>query len=334
MRCRVAGYVEETQKQRLPHLRPSPRIQRRRNRDEPRRRGAILEPTGRVDGDQGIPCWACSTALSRDGRTPAAALAAAAAGATRQVLANATSAVDHLISGRIDGLAGSSPAQALREAFRALGDVERILTRIALRSARPRDLSTLRDALALLPRVRTLLGGLDSPRLQTLIAELGEYDAQAQWLAAAIVPQPPCVARDGCVSATVSTRSRTTAAPVHPADQVLIDLERANARPGIASLKVATPAPGYYLEIIKGQSASPLALHASAAAAGAERYSTRIESFEISAVGAERLAGSREFAVLASSVHCLCISTAQRAPPRSSDSTPRLLRRPRAALDW
>src|SRR3546814_4952381 len=73
--------------------------------------------------------------------------------------------------------------QALRETFRALGDVERILTRIALRSARPRDLGTLRDALGMLPQLRDLLSPLDSPRLQALVAGLGEHDAQATLLA-------------------------------------------------------------------------------------------------------------------------------------------------------
>src|SRR5690606_6983339 len=74
----------------------------------------------------------------------------------------------------------------VRELFRALGDMERILARIALRSARPRDLSTLRDGLALLPELRALLAPLDSPRLQALAAELGEHDAHAQLLASAI----------------------------------------------------------------------------------------------------------------------------------------------------
>ncbi|NNC24645.1 DNA mismatch repair protein MutS, partial [Salinisphaera sp. USBA-960] len=83
----------------------------------------------------------------------------------------------------------------VRERFRALGDLERILSRIALRSARPRDLSTLRDGLGLLPDVRGLLRPLDAPRLSALADELGEHDAHAHLLAEAIVPQPPVLAR-------------------------------------------------------------------------------------------------------------------------------------------
>src|SRR6478752_2166941 len=97
----------------------------------------------------------------------------------------------------VDARAGDS----LRERFRALGDLERILSRIALRSARPRDLSTLRDGLALLPELRTTLSTLDSPRLQALASALGEHDAQAHLLASAIVTHPPVLARDGGVFA-------------------------------------------------------------------------------------------------------------------------------------
>ena len=90
---------------------------------------------------------------------------------------------------------------ALRERFRALGDLERILSRIALRSARPRDLSTLRDGLAMLPELRGVLAPLDSPRLRELHDALGEHAAEAHLLAQALVEQPPVLARDGGVFA-------------------------------------------------------------------------------------------------------------------------------------
>src|SRR5690606_33199355 len=89
----------------------------------------------------------------------------------------------HAVAALID----SGRESDLRETFRALGDVERILSRVALRSARPRDLGTLRDALGMLPQVRELLSPLDSPRLQALVAGLGEHDAQAALLADALV---------------------------------------------------------------------------------------------------------------------------------------------------
>uniref|UniRef100_UPI00377013AE hypothetical protein n=1 Tax=Pseudomonas syringae group genomosp. 7 TaxID=251699 RepID=UPI00377013AE len=60
-----------------------------------------------------------------------------------------------------------------------------MLTRVALRSARPRDFSTLREGLGLLPAVREVLAPLDSPRLQALHAALCEHDECAQLLASA-----------------------------------------------------------------------------------------------------------------------------------------------------
>ena len=96
---------------------------------------------------------------------------------------------------------GVAPAAATIERFRALGDMERVLTRIALRSARPRDLSTLRDGLAMLPNLRGVLGTLDSPRLRALHDSLGEHAGEAHLLSTALVEQPPVLARDGGVFA-------------------------------------------------------------------------------------------------------------------------------------
>src|SRR5690606_35462068 len=87
----------------------------------------------------------------------------------------------------VQTLIDSGAEADLREGFRALGDLERILSRIALRSARPRDLSTLRDGLAMLPGVRALLAPLDSPRLQALGEGLGEHKAEAHLLASALM---------------------------------------------------------------------------------------------------------------------------------------------------
>jgi len=160
----------------------------------------------------------------------------------RQVLRQRHHAVATLLESRVDA--------ALRERFRALGDLERILSRIALRSARPRDLSTLRDGLGLLPDARALLAPLDSPRLRELARELGEHDDHARLLHAAIVEQPPVLARDGGVFAegfdaelddlrTLSTR----------ADQFLVDLEGGGGGPAcIGTRKVATNGGnGHYL---------------------------------------------------------------------------------------
>ena len=196
----------------------------------------------------------------------------------------------------------SGAHEALREAFRGLGDLERILSRVALRSARPRDLSTLRDGLAMLPSLRGLLAPLDSPRLAALAAELGEHDEAAALLARAVVPQPPVLMRDGGVIAegfdaeldelrTLSTN----------ADQFLVDLEaRERAATGIATLKVGyNRVHGYFIEISKGQSErAPTHYTRRQTLTGAERYITEeLKAFEDKVLSARERSLSREKAL-------------------------------------
>jgi hypothetical protein len=170
----------------------------------------------------------------------------------------------HAVSALIDARAG----ELLRDAFRSLGDLERILSRVALRSARPRDLSTLRDGLSLLPSVQQILSGLDSPRLQALHAALGEHEATARMLRAAIVPQPPLLARDGGAIADGYDAELDELRQLSTnADQFLVELEaREREASGIATLKVGyNRVHGYYIEISKGQSDQGAgALHAPA----------------------------------------------------------------------
>ena len=187
----VLGYVEETQKQRLPHLRS---IALETSDDAIAMNAATrrhLELDSRVDGDVKATLLGVldTTVSPMGGRLLRRWLHRPLR--DRRVVGERHHAVQTLVDHRTD--------EDLREAFRSLGDMERILSRVALRSARPRDLSTLRDGLSLLPAVRDILAPLDSPRLQALHAELGEHDATAHMLRAAIVAQPPLLARDGGV---------------------------------------------------------------------------------------------------------------------------------------
>ncbi|MEQ1511289.1 MAG: DNA mismatch repair protein MutS [Lysobacteraceae bacterium] len=287
----LLGYVEETQKQRLPHL-TAIRIE---TSD-----GAIamnaatrrhLELDTRVDGDTRHTLLGVldSTITPMGGRLLRRWLHRPLR--DRRVVSERHDAVQQLFAQRAD--------VAVREAFRGLGDIERILSRVALRSARPRDLSTLRDALLLMPKVRDALSGIDSPRLQALCAELGEHDAQAAWMASAIVPQPPVLARDGGVIAegydaeldelrTLSTH----------ADQFLIDLEaRERASSGIATLKVGyNRVHGYFIEISKGQAdKAPVHYTRRQTLTGAERYITEeLKQFEDKVLSAKDRSLTRE----------------------------------------
>ncbi|MFD0727403.1 DNA mismatch repair protein MutS [Lysobacter brunescens] len=287
----LLGYVEETQKQRLPHL-TSIRVE---TSD-----GAIamnaatrrhLELDTRVDGDTRHTLLGVldTTVTPMGGRLLRRWLHRPLR--DRQVVTERHDAVERLIDARADA--------DVRDAFRGLGDIERILSRVALRSARPRDLSTLRDALLLLPKVRAALDGIDSPRLLALCAELGEHDAQAAWMARAIVAQPPLLARDGGVIAEGYDAELDELRLLSTnADQFLIDLEaRERESSGIPTLKVGyNRVHGYYIEISKGQAdKAPVHYTRRQTLTGAERYITEeLKQFEDKVLSARERALSRE----------------------------------------
>jgi len=209
----------------------------------------------------------------------------------RRVVGERHHAVATLIDARAD--------IALRETFRGLGDLERILTRVALRSARPRDLSTLRDGLGMLPTVRAQLAPLDSPRLQALSNALGEHAAHAHLLASAIVPQPPVLARDGGIFAEgYDTELDELRRLSTHADQFLVDLEaRERQSSGIATLKVGyNRVHGYFIEISKGQAdRAPAHYTRRQTLTGAERYITEeLKQFEDKVLSARERSLARE----------------------------------------
>ncbi|WP_449446015.1 DNA mismatch repair protein MutS [Thermomonas brevis] len=287
----LLGYVEETQKQRLPHLRAIAL----ETSDEAIAMNAAtrrhLELDSRVDGDLKATLLGVldSTVSPMGGRLLRRWLHRPLR--DRRVVGERHHAVQTLLEHRADDL--------LRESFRSLGDMERILSRVALRSARPRDLSTLRDGLSMLPAVREVIGSLDSPRLQALHAELGEHEATAHMLRAAIVPQPPLLARDGGVIAEDydveldELRRLST-----HADQFLVDLEaREREATGIANLKVGyNRVHGYFIEISKGQSdKAPVHYTRRQTLTGAERYITEeLKAFEDKVLSARERSLARE----------------------------------------
>ena len=287
----LLGYVEETQKQRLPHLR-SIALE---HSDEAIAMNAAtrrhLELDTRVDGDSKATLLGVldATITPMGGRLLRRWLHRPLR--DRKVPSERHHAVQALIDARAD--------DALRAEFRALGDMERILSRIALRSARPRDLSTLRDGLALLPALGDILAPLDSPRLQTLRAELGEHERNARLLKNAVVEQPPVVARDGGVIASGHDAELDELRQLSGnADQFLVDLEaRERAATGIATLKVGyNRVHGYFLEISKGQSIkAPVHYTRRQTLTGAERYITEeLKGFEDKVLSARERALSRE----------------------------------------
>ncbi len=187
----------------------------------------------------------------------------------------------------------------LQEALRGIGDVERILSRVALRSARPRDLRQLGEALARLPALRAQLEALESPLLEELSSEAGDHRRQAELLAKAIIDNPPMLIRDGGVIAEgYDDELDELRAIANNADQYLLDLEaREKERTGIPTLKLGyNRVHGYYIEISKAQAdKAPVEYVRRQTLKSAERYITpELKEFEDKVLSARERALSRE----------------------------------------
>ncbi|WP_297918988.1 DNA mismatch repair protein MutS [Metallibacterium sp.] len=202
----------------------------------------------------------------------------------------------------IAALMDSGRHAPLREALRAIGDLERILARVALRSARPRDLATLRDGLQAAPALRALLQAVDSPQLASLLDALGEHAGTAAHLQTTLHAQPPALLRDGGVIAPGFDAELDELRLLSTdADRFLSELEaRERAASGIATLRVAyNRVHGYYIEISKGQAdKAPVHYTRRQTVKGAERYITpELKSFEDKVLSARERALMRERAL-------------------------------------
>ncbi|MBP1474135.1 DNA mismatch repair protein MutS [Frateuria sp. MAH-13] len=192
--------------------------------------------------------------------------------------------------------------EPLREKLRGIGDLERILARVALCSARPRDLSTLRDGLAAAPALREQLAALDSPLLHALVARIGDHAQTAALLQRAIVAQPPVLQRDGGVIAEGydAELDELRRLSTH-ADQFLVELEeREKAASGISTLKVGyNRVHGYYIEITRAQAdKAPTHYTRRQTTKNAERYITEeLKAFEDKVLSARERSLMRERAL-------------------------------------
>ena len=142
--------------------------------------------------------------------------------------------------------------EALTTDLRAIGDIERVLARVALRSARPRDLAQLRAALAGLPALRRAVALLDSPLLQGLHGRIGEHPEALQLLQRAIAGEPPALLREGDVIAPGYDAALDELRHIAThTDQFLLELERREReRSGIAGLKLGyNRVQGFFIEV-------------------------------------------------------------------------------------
>lgn len=190
-------------------------------------------------------------------------------------------------------------ADALAALLHGIGDIERILSRVALRSARPRDLRQLLLALTRLPELKKLLRQADSPLLQSLNGRIDHHPQQRELLQKALVDNPPMLIRDGGVIASGFDDELDELRDIaRNADQYLLDLEsRERKRTGITTLRVGyNRVHGYYIEISKGQAhRAPQDYTRRQTLKGAERYVTpELKAFEDKVLSANERALSRE----------------------------------------
>jgi DNA mismatch repair protein MutS len=180
-----------------------------------------------------------------------------------------------------------------------IGDIERILTRVALRSARPRDLARLRHALSFLPPLRATVATIESPHLANLTARCDDHSEQSALLNAAVVESPPVLIREGGVIAegydAELDELRTISAD---ARQYLDDLEiRERERTGLSNLKVGyNRVHGYFIEISKVQAReAPEDYTRRQTLKGAERFITpELKEFEEKILSARDRSLARE----------------------------------------
>ncbi|HZO23947.1 MAG TPA: DNA mismatch repair protein MutS, partial [Steroidobacteraceae bacterium] len=156
----------------------------------------------------------------------------------------------HAIGALIDG----RRFESVREVLAGIGDIERIIARIALRSARPRDLVQLRTSLGLLPSLRAALVPLDSPLLHALRERINTHADAVQLLAASIAAEPAVFVRDGdVIAARYDVQLDELRQIATHTDEFLLELERREReRTGIAGLRLGyNRVQGFYIEVTR-----------------------------------------------------------------------------------
>jgi DNA mismatch repair protein MutS len=144
----------------------------------------------------------------------------------------------------------------LQEHLKVIADVERIRARIAIQTARPRDLTSLRDSLHQLPNIQSLLSVFTEGRLHSLQQQLVLPNELDELLTSSLKDEPSAFIKDGGVIATGYDSELDELRTLHTnADDYLLQLEqREQQETGIATLKVAyNRVHGYYIEVSKLQ---------------------------------------------------------------------------------
>ena len=196
-------------------------------------------------------------------------------------------------------LIDSNGFQTLARTLKAVGDIERITARVALKTARPRDLSSLAASLQQLPLLQTDLAIMQTSLLQTLGANLTAPSAVVTLLTAAIRPEPSTVLREGGVIADgYDAELDELRSLQNNHGEFLLQYEAAEkARTGIANLKVEyNSVHGFYIEMSRTQAESaPAEYRRRQTLKNVERFITpELKAFEDKVLSANDRALARE----------------------------------------
>jgi len=187
----------------------------------------------------------------------------------------------------------------VHQVLRYIGDMERILTRVALRSARPRDITRLTMSLEQLPQIQKLLCEITDENLLKIKNYCKPLPELFKFLSEAIIDNPPMTIREGGVIADGFDDELDELRALNSnAGKYLLDLEiQEKERTGINTLKVGyNRVHGYYIEISKGQSAqAPIEYIRRQTLKNAERYITpELKVYEDKSLSAKSKALARE----------------------------------------
>ncbi|MCY4154842.1 MAG: DNA mismatch repair protein MutS [Gammaproteobacteria bacterium] len=199
----------------------------------------------------------------------------------------------------VSQLSADKTWRTVHEALKQINDLERILARVALKTARPRDLSQLHKALLQLPELKTTLAAVHSPRVSELNEMILEFPALQQYLGVALPEAPAATIREGGVIADGFDNELDQLRQLdRDAGSFLDELEmREREQTGIPTLKVGfNRVHGYYIEVSRAHSeAVPERYHRRQTLKSAERFiSAELKDFEDKVLSARERALARE----------------------------------------
>jgi DNA mismatch repair protein MutS len=187
----------------------------------------------------------------------------------------------------------------LRETLKGIHDIERLVARAALGTAGPRDLVSLRQSIAAVPRVRLILDEFQAPLVKSLLAALDDLTDVRDALERTLLDEPPAVARDGgMIRDGLDAELDELRGISRGGKQRIADMEDAErARTGISSLKIRyNRVFGYYIEVSKSNLGNvPADYHRKQTIAGGERFITpALKEYEEKVLGADERIVERE----------------------------------------